>query len=166
MNLSELTNRVNELVNQKGSWAEISSLLSICQKNKLYYPKFEKFTHWVESLEIAKSTAICIKSAGEYWLTIQGKVNPEHIARCPIKDKSILTKLKSLESKGTQSHQKMKALKEKVISGDVTRAELSALLEPTGNDKVKIQIRDLKKEIKDNPEALALLSKLQEMVLA
>jgi hypothetical protein len=176
MNLSTIEKELKKVKDQKNNWKRISYLLNYCQQTKAFNSEYEKYTHWIESLNpkmgLNRSTLIRIKSAGEFWIQLTGKRNLNAIEDCQIEDSRIFTDYKTLLNKVEKgilsiSSQKLTAIKNKILSEKVSRGEITDLLNDKSETReIKDNILKLKKFGKNNERVQELLRELEEELVA
>lgn len=175
MNLKQIENEIKKVKDQKNNWKRISYLLNYCQYNEVYSSEFDKYTHWVESLNpklgLNRSSLIRVKSAGEFFLELKGSTNLSEIEKCSIEDSRVFTDYKTLLNKVDKgvlviTPQKLQGLKSKILSESIKRSDVTDLLtERTQDDEIKDNILKLKKLGKNNKKAQKLLKELEEELL-
>ena len=161
LDLKRIESLLVELNSMKDNWQEMSYLLNYCQDKEIFRQKYDKYTYWLESLKdrgLSRSTLIRIKSAGEGWLLLAGHSNIEKIKECPVKDSMILTRYLSIRNNSLVSHQKLKAIENRIALNTLSRMEIESLLDPPNEDKVKLKLRELRDLIKDFPHQKNLLT--------
>ena len=176
MNLSTIEKELEKVKDQKNNWRRVSYLLNYCQQTKAFTSEYEKYTHWIESLNpkmgLNRSTLIRIKSAGEFWIQLTGKRNISAIEYCQIEDSRIFTDYKTLLNKVEKgilpiSSQKLTAIKNKILSEKVSRGEITELLNNKSETReIKDNIFKLKKFGKNNERVQELLRELEEELVA
>lgn len=176
MNLKEIEKEIIKVKDQKNNWKRISFLLNYCQTNSLFKEEFEKYTHWIESLNpkmgLNRSSLIRIKSAGQFWLELNGFTDDSKIEECEVEDSRIFTDYKTLLNKVEKGiisveESSLKKIKSKILNSKVSRNEITQILNSDNEEsEIKANILKLKSLSNGNKKVEALLKELEREMVA